>query len=135
MLADSHSVVNRWMNLLCQLLNVQVFKEIRQIQIDTAETVVPKPSAVRVEMTTVKLKVTNCKVLMHFRQLTQAGGKHNLLKSMNGVMLFGIRRLLLHLFIRRGKAFDRLRGKICVIVFIKFGIPTKVVKVNSYMFK
>jgi hypothetical protein len=41
----------------------------------TTETLVPKHSAVRVEMPTEKFNVTNYKVLMKFRQLNQAGSK------------------------------------------------------------
>jgi hypothetical protein len=52
LLADSHSVLNRWKNHFCQLLNLRGFKAIWQTEIHTADTLVPKPSAVQVDMTT-----------------------------------------------------------------------------------
>jgi len=59
LLADSHSILNRWKNRSCQLLNVHGFKYIKQTEIHTAEILLPKPSAVQVEMTNEKLKVIN----------------------------------------------------------------------------
>ena len=56
LLADSHSILNRWKNHSCQLLNVHEFKHIRQTEIHTPEILLPKSSAVQVEMTNKKLK-------------------------------------------------------------------------------
>jgi hypothetical protein len=55
-LADSHSVLNRWRNYFCQLLNVQGDNDVRQTAIHTAEPLVPEPSTFDVEMATEKLK-------------------------------------------------------------------------------
>jgi glutamate synthase domain-containing protein 1 len=59
MLADSHSILNRWKNHSCQLLNAHEFKHIRQTEIDTADMLLPKPSSVQAEMTNEKLKIIN----------------------------------------------------------------------------
>jgi hypothetical protein len=53
MLADSHNISNRWKNYFSQLWNVQRVSDIRQIEIHTAEPLVPDPSPFNVE--TVKL--------------------------------------------------------------------------------
>jgi hypothetical protein len=45
LLADSHSILNRWKNYFCQLLNVHGVKDVRQTKIHTAETLVPEPSS------------------------------------------------------------------------------------------
>jgi hypothetical protein len=39
LLADSHSILNRWTN--CQLLNVHGVNDVRQTEIHTAEPLVP----------------------------------------------------------------------------------------------
>jgi hypothetical protein len=36
-LADSHSILNRWKNYFCQLLNVHGVNDVRQTKIHTAE--------------------------------------------------------------------------------------------------
>jgi len=43
--ADSHSILNRWKNYFCQLLNIHGANGIRQSEIHTAEMLVPEPSA------------------------------------------------------------------------------------------
>jgi hypothetical protein len=40
LLADSHSVLNRWKNYFCQLLNVHGVNDIMQTEIHTAESLV-----------------------------------------------------------------------------------------------
>jgi hypothetical protein len=42
LLADSHSILNSWKNNFCQLLNV-LLSDVRQIEIHTAEPLVPDP--------------------------------------------------------------------------------------------
>jgi hypothetical protein len=51
-LADSRSLLNRWKNHLCQLLYVRGVNDVRQ----TAEPLLPEPSAFEDEITTEKLK-------------------------------------------------------------------------------
>jgi hypothetical protein len=46
----------RWRNYFSQLLNVHGDNDVRQTEIDTAEPLVPEPSAFEVEMAIEKLK-------------------------------------------------------------------------------
>jgi hypothetical protein len=39
LLADSHSILNRWKNYFCRLLNIRVVKDVRQTEIHTAEPI------------------------------------------------------------------------------------------------
>jgi hypothetical protein len=50
LLADSHSILNRWKNYFCQLLNVHGVNDVRQTKIHTAEPLVPEPSFSEVEI-------------------------------------------------------------------------------------
>ena len=56
-LADSHSILNSWRNISCQLLNVHGVNDVRQTEIHTAEPLVPEPSAFDVKMAVEKLKI------------------------------------------------------------------------------
>jgi hypothetical protein len=51
LLADSHNILKRWKNYFPQLLHVQVHRvsDVRQIEIHTAEPLVPDPSPLVVE--------------------------------------------------------------------------------------
>ena len=70
MVTDSHSILTRWRNHFSQLLNVHGFNDVGQIEIHTAEPLVPEPSAFEVEMAIEKLKkVTNHQVLMKSLQI------------------------------------------------------------------
>jgi hypothetical protein len=44
LLADSHNILNRWKNSFSQLLNGHNVSDIRQIEVHTAEPLVPGPS-------------------------------------------------------------------------------------------
>jgi hypothetical protein len=55
LLADSHNILNKW-NYFSQLLNVHRVTHVRQIEIHTAELLVPDPSPSEVEIDTPKLK-------------------------------------------------------------------------------
>jgi hypothetical protein len=57
LLADSHSILNRWKNYFCQLLNVHGINDVRQTEIHTAEPLVPGPSFSEVEIRIGKLKM------------------------------------------------------------------------------
>ena len=59
---DSHSILARWKNHFSQLLNEHGVKDVRQIEIHTAEPLVPEPSALEIEIVTEKQKVTNHQV-------------------------------------------------------------------------
>jgi hypothetical protein len=56
LLADSHNILNRWMNYFSQLLNVHNVSDVRQIEVHTAEPLVPGPSHLEVEIGIAKLK-------------------------------------------------------------------------------
>ena len=68
LVADSHSIVARWRKYFSQLLNMHGVKGVGQAEIHTAEPLVPEPSTSEVEMAIDKLKVTNCQVLIKYRQ-------------------------------------------------------------------
>jgi hypothetical protein len=56
LLADSHSILNRWKNYFCQLLNVHGVNNVRQTEIHAAEPLVPELSSPEVEIAIEKLK-------------------------------------------------------------------------------
>ena len=47
LVADSHSIMVRWRNYFSQVLNIHGVNDVRQVEIHTAEPLVPKPSALR----------------------------------------------------------------------------------------
>jgi hypothetical protein len=53
---DSHSILNKWKNYFSQLLNVHNVSDVRQIEVHTAEPLVPGPSRLEVEIAIAKLK-------------------------------------------------------------------------------
>jgi hypothetical protein len=56
LLADPQNVLNRWKNVFHQVLNVHGVHNVRQMDIHTAEPLVPEPSLVEVEIAIGKLK-------------------------------------------------------------------------------
>jgi hypothetical protein len=56
LLADSRNTLNRWKNYFSQLLNVHNVSDVRQIEVHTAEQLVPGPSPLEVEVAIAKLK-------------------------------------------------------------------------------
>jgi hypothetical protein len=56
LLADSHNILNRWKNFFSQLLNVHNVSDVRQIEVYTAEPLVPGLSRLEVEIAIAKLK-------------------------------------------------------------------------------
>jgi hypothetical protein len=88
LLEDSHNTLNRWKNYYSQLLNVHRIGDVRQIEIRTAEPLVPHPSPIEVEIAIAKFKrhksPGNDEILA---ELFQAGGEilrskiHKLIKS------------------------------------------------------
>ena len=56
LVADSHSIVARCRNYCSQLFNVHGVKEAGQVEIPTADPLVPEPSAFEVELAIDKLK-------------------------------------------------------------------------------
>jgi hypothetical protein len=47
---DSHSILNRQMNFFPQLLNVHRVSDVKQIEVHTAEPLVPDPNPFEVEI-------------------------------------------------------------------------------------
>jgi len=58
LLTDSHFSLARWSNHSFQLLNIFRINDVRQWELQTAEPVVPQPSAFETEMSIKKLKKT-----------------------------------------------------------------------------
>jgi hypothetical protein len=56
LLADSHSILNKWKNYFSQLLNVYNVSDVRQIEVHTAKPLVPGPSRLENEIAIGKLK-------------------------------------------------------------------------------
>ena len=54
--ADSPSIVARWRNYFSKLFNVKGVKDVGQVEIPTADPLVPEPSAFEVELAIYKLK-------------------------------------------------------------------------------
>jgi len=50
LVTDSHSILARWRKYFSQLFSVHGASDVRQREIHTAESLVPKPSAFEVEM-------------------------------------------------------------------------------------
>jgi hypothetical protein len=76
LLADSYNISNMVKNYLAQLLNVHNIGEVWQIEIHTAETLVPGPSRLEVEIAIAKLKEYKSAVSVKIpAYLSQAGSK------------------------------------------------------------
>jgi hypothetical protein len=56
LLADSDSILNRWKKYFYQLLNVQRVSDVRQVEIHTAEPLVPEHSPFEVEIAIAEMK-------------------------------------------------------------------------------
>jgi hypothetical protein len=76
LLADSHSILNRRKNYFSQLLNVHNVSDVRQIEVHTAESLVPDPSRLSVVIAIAKLKKYKSAGSDQIpAELIQAGGK------------------------------------------------------------
>jgi len=74
--AGSHSILARWGNHYSQLLNVHGVNDIWQREIQTAEPLVPEPSAFEVEMAIEKLKThTSSGINQITAEMIKAGGR------------------------------------------------------------
>jgi hypothetical protein len=56
LLADPQGVLNRWKNFFNQVLNIHGVHNVRQMDVQTAEPLIPEPSLVKVEIAIGKLK-------------------------------------------------------------------------------
>jgi hypothetical protein len=59
LLANSHNILNGWKNYFSQILNIHRVSDVRQVEIHTAEPLVPEPSPFEVEIAIAK--VERCK--------------------------------------------------------------------------
>ena len=57
MVADCHSILDRWRKHFYQLFNTHLFIDVRQTDLKTAELLVPEPRACEFELAIVKLKI------------------------------------------------------------------------------
>jgi hypothetical protein len=67
LVAESHSILDRWRNYFSQLLNVHGDNDGRQTEIHTKEPLVPEPSDFEVEMAIEKHKGTDHQLLIRFQ--------------------------------------------------------------------
>jgi hypothetical protein len=56
LLADSHDILNRWKTYFSQVFNEHNVSDVRQIEVQRAEPLVPGPSRLEVEIAIAKLK-------------------------------------------------------------------------------
>jgi hypothetical protein len=56
LLADSSAILNRWKSYFSQLLNVHDVSDVRQIEIHTAESLLPGHSYLEIDISIAKLK-------------------------------------------------------------------------------
>jgi hypothetical protein len=76
LLADSHSILNRWKNYFSQLLNVHNVSDVRQIEVHTAKPSELGPSLLEVEIAIAKLKKYKSPCSDQIpAELIQAGGE------------------------------------------------------------
>jgi len=68
LVTDCHSIWARWRNHFSQLLNVNGVSDVRQTEIHTAQSLVPKPSIFEFKMATEKLKRHKSQVLIKSQQ-------------------------------------------------------------------
>jgi hypothetical protein len=77
LLADSHSILNRWKNYFCQLLNVHGVNDVRQTEIHVAEPLVPESISSEVEIAVMKSKRYKPPGIDQIpAELIQAGGEY-----------------------------------------------------------
>jgi hypothetical protein len=93
LIADPQDVLNKWKNFFNQLLNVHGVHDVRQMDIHTAEPLVPEPSLVEVEISIGKLKSYKSPGTDQIpTELIKAGVKHYILRYTDLFVIFGIRR-------------------------------------------
>jgi hypothetical protein len=76
LLADSHNILNRWMNYVSQLMNVHNVSDVRQTEVHTVEKLVPGPNHLEVDIVIAKLKKYKSPGIDQTSvELIQAGGE------------------------------------------------------------
>jgi hypothetical protein len=66
--ADFNNILNRWKNYFSQLLNFHNVTDVRQIEIHSAEPLVPGHTHLEVEIASAKLKKYKSPVVLKFPQ-------------------------------------------------------------------
>jgi len=93
LVADSYSFVARWWNYFSQLLNAHGVNKVRQTEIHTVESIGSDPSAFEFELPIEKLKSHKSSVIDQIpAELIKTGVEQFALRSINLLLLFGIRR-------------------------------------------
>ena len=93
MVTDCHSILGRWRNNFYQLLNVHGVNDVRQIEIYTSYPLLAEPSALELEKATEKLKIHKSPGIDQIpAEMIKAGVEQFALRSVNLLILFGIRR-------------------------------------------
>ena len=87
---DSHSTLARWRNHFSQQLNVHGVNGVRRAEIHTAEPLLPKPSALEVEMITEKLNRHKSPDVDQIQTGLKQGTEQFAMRSINLLILFGI---------------------------------------------
>ena len=81
LVADSHSIADRWRNYFSQLFNVLGFKDTGQTEIHTPEPLVPDPRASEFQLTIDKLKSHKSPGIDQIpTELNKVGGRTNCLE-------------------------------------------------------
>jgi hypothetical protein len=108
LLSDSHKILNTWKNYFSQLLIVHRASNVRQIEIHTAEPLVPNPSPFEAETATAKLKRYKLSLSAQIpAEFIQAGGEilcskiHELINSIWNTEKLPIKSVSSYKFTRR----------------------------------
>jgi hypothetical protein len=122
LLVDSHIILNRWRNYFSHLMNVRNVNDVRQIEVHTAEPLVPGPSCLEVEIAIAKLKKYKLPGSdQMLSELIQAGGE---------VLLYVIHKLI-HSIWNREELPDQWKESMIVNVHQK-GDKLTVIIIGGY---
>jgi hypothetical protein len=127
--------LKRWKNYFSQLLNVHNVSDVRQIEVHTAEPLVPGPNRLEVEIAIAKLKKYKSPGSDQIpAELIQAEAKYYCQRSTNSLILSGIRknclingRSLLQVLYQ----FTKRLIKLTVIIIVGYFIEYPPLKVKS----
>jgi hypothetical protein len=86
-LVHSHNISNKWKNHFSQLLNVHRVSDVRQIEVHTAEPLVPDPSTLEPEIAISKLRKYKSPA-----EVIEPEVKYYGLRSIISLIIFGIRK-------------------------------------------
>jgi len=93
LVTDCHSILAKWRNYFSQLLNVHGVNDVRQIEIYTSYPILAELSAFEFEKATEKLKRHKSPGIDQIpAEMIKAGVQQFALRSVNLLILFGIRR-------------------------------------------